>query len=124
MSGKAILLALAALALGGRAVAATPSDVENKLVNHLMQRAQLITVMNVAHPEAFQEDNDPNTLQIVILSGPNAKPSVSEDGEVVFMPLNISINDQSYLTQEAFHRKARRILAGKAPPPPGVTVPK
>lgn len=124
MSCKAIVLAFIALTIGGRAVAADQSDVENKLVNRLMQRAALISVMNVAHPEAFQEDNDPNTLQIVFLSDPKTKPSVSEDGEVVFMPMDISIADQSYLTQEAFHRKARRILAGKVPPPPGITVPK
>jgi hypothetical protein len=105
------------LAVFGRAVAEPPSDAEKKLMNTLMQKAVLISVMNVAHPEAFLEDNDPNTLQIVFLTDPKAKPHVSDDGEVVFMPDDISIADQGYLTQEAFLRKARRIMAGNVPPP-------
>lgn len=114
MSGKAITLACLMLAVAGRAAAAEPStDAEKKLMNTLMQKAVLISVMNVAHPEVFQEDNDPNTLQIVFLTDSNAKPHVSEDGEVVFMPPDISIADQGYLTQEAFLRKAKRILAAK-----------
>ncbi len=124
MSGKTIVLACLALAVCGRALAVEPTDLEKKLMNRLMQKAELVSVMNVAHPEIFHEDNDPNTLQIVFMTDPNSKPSVSADGEVVFLPPDISITDQGYLTQEAFYRKAKLILEGKAAPPPGVTVPK
>jgi hypothetical protein len=123
MSGKVIPLACLALALCGLTAAQEPSDAENTLINRLMQKAVLVTAMNVAHPETFQEDNDPNTLQIVFMSDPNSKAHVSDDGEVVFLPPNISVTDQGYLTHEAFRRKAVRIMQGKAPPPPGVTVP-
>lgn len=124
MSSKTIALTCLAAVLCGLALAAPPSDQEKKLMNRLMQRAELVSVMNVAHPEIFQEDNDPNTLQIVFMSDPNAKPRVSEDGEVVFLTQDTSIGTQSYLTQDAFYRKATRILEGKAPLPPGVEIPK
>lgn len=117
MSGKAITLACLMLAVSGRAAAELPTDAEKKLMNTLLQKAVLISVMKVDHPEIFQEDNDPNTLQIVFVTDPNTKPHVSDDGEVVFMPPDISVSDQGYLTQEAFRRKAKRILEGKLPPP-------
>jgi hypothetical protein len=115
MSARMSVLACLALALCGRAVAEEPVD--EKLINKLMQREVLIPVMQVDHPEAIVEDNDPNTMQIVFMTDPNAKPRVSDDGEIVYLPPGISITDQAYLTHEAFRRKAKRVLAGQIPAP-------
>lgn len=114
MSRKTVVLVL--LALSGISLAAQPAttDAERKLMNKLMQDAELVSVQNVATPQGFKEDNDPNTLQVVFLTDPNAKGSVSPDGEVVFVPVGADINLQNALTEEAFRRKARRILEGRA----------
>ncbi len=110
------LVTLAALA--GSAKAQTADDAEKKLINTLMQHQDVIAVNNVATAEGFVPDNDPNTMQVVILTDPNAKSSVSEDGEVVFLSPGLGPNQQANLTYEAFRRKAKRILAIKIPPPP------
>lgn len=114
MSGKAIVLALIALAAGTVALAAADNDDVKKLMNKLLQESELVSVQNVATPEGFKEDNDPNTLQVVFLTDPEAKGKVSEDGEVVFVPQGASVNLQNALTEEAFRRKAKRILEGRA----------
>jgi hypothetical protein len=117
MPGKAAVLTCLALALFGRAAAEQPSDAERKLINKLMQKEELITVSNVPTSVGFIADNDFNTLQIVFLTDPNAKAKVSDDGEVVFVPPGLSLTQHNWLTDEAFKRKARRILAGQAPAP-------
>lgn len=100
------------------AVAEPPTDEEKKLINKLMQREDVVAVNNVAKAEDFVPDKDPNTLQVVFLTDPNAKPSVSVDGEVVFLIPGISMDLQGMLTYEAFRRKAKRIMAIEVPPPP------
>jgi len=110
------LLTMAALA-GASSAQTTPAE-EKKLINTLMQRQDVVAVNDVASAENFVPDNDLNTLQVVILIGPNAKPSVSEDGEVVFLSPGLSTNQQGSLTYEAFRRKAKRILAITVPPLP------
>jgi hypothetical protein len=117
MTTKTLCLVTMA-ALAGAAAAQTTPDEEKKLINTLMQRQDVIAVNDVASAEGFVPDNDPNTLQVVILTGPNAKPSVSDDGEVVFFAPGLSTNQQGNLTYEAFRRKAKRILAVKVPPLP------
>lgn len=113
------VLCLVTLAALAGSVAAQPAgDEEKRLINTLMQRQDVIAVNNVATAEGFVPDKDPNTLQVVILTDPKAKPSVSEDGEVVFLSPDLTPNQQATLTYEAFRRKARRILAIKVPPPP------
>ncbi len=110
------LVALAALA--GFATAQPSPDEEKKLINKLLQYQDVIAVNNIASADGFVPDNDPNTLQVVILTGPNPKVGVSEDGEVVFLSPNLTQNEQGSLTYEAFRRKAKRILAAKASPVP------
>lgn len=110
------LVTLTALALS--AAAQTGPDEEKKLINKMMQQQDVIAVNDVASAEGFVPDKDPNTLQVVFLTGPNPKIGVSDDGEVVFTVANLSMNEQSRLTYEAFRRKAKRILAIKVPPPP------
>ena len=100
------------------AVAEPPTDEEKKLFNKLMQREDVVAVNNVAKAEDFVPDKDPNTLQVVFLTDPNAKPSISEDGEVVFLTPAVSMELQGMMTYEAFRRKARRILTIKVPPLP------
>jgi hypothetical protein len=112
------LVTLAALA--GSAAAQTGPDDEKKLINKLLQQQEVIAVNNVATAEEFVPDKDPNTLQVVFLTGPNPKIGVSEDGEVVFTTPDLEMNLQSKLTYEAFRRKAKRILAIKIPPPPSL----
>jgi len=114
MFGKALVLALLALSGSALAAPAPDTDEENKLMNKLMQDAVLVSVQNVATPQGFKEDKDPNTLQIVFLTDPNAKGKVSDDGEVVFVPVGADLNLQNALTEEAFRRKAKRILEGRA----------
>ena len=112
------LVTLAALA--GSAAAQTGPDDEKKLINKLLQQQEVIAVNNVATAEEFVPDKDPNTLQVVFLTGPNPKIGVSEDGEVVFTSPDLAMNAQGALTYEAFRRKAKRILAIKIPPPPSL----
>lgn len=95
------------------AIDKTPTDEEKALINTLMQRQQLIALTDVTDPDHFVADNDPETLQILFQSDPNTKPRVSDDGEFVVMPLSTTISDQSYLTYDAFYRKARRIVAAQ-----------
>jgi len=113
-----ILCLVTLAAMAGAAAAQQPNDEEKRLINTLMQHQELIAVNNVATAEGFVPDKDPNTLQVVILTDPHAKASVSEDGEVVFLSPSLSQNQQATLTYEAFRRKAKRILAIKIPPPP------
>jgi hypothetical protein len=122
MCGK--LLALAVLVLAVQAAAAQPGpapapatqapagdEAEKQLVNTLMQHTQMVTVMNVKSAEGFVADNDPNSMQIVFLEGPEAGPShTTEDGEVVFLNGG-SLNEQSWLITQAFEKKAKLILA-------------
>jgi hypothetical protein len=104
--------------LAGAAAAQSSADEEQKLINKLLQQQDVIAVNNVAAAEDFVPDKDPNTLQVVFLTGPNPKIGVSEDGEVVFTTADVSMNVQGNLTNEAFRRKAKRILALKIPPLP------
>jgi hypothetical protein len=110
------VVTLAALACS--AAAQTDADDEKKLINKLLQKQEVIAVNNVATAEEFVPDKDPNTLQVVFLTGPNPKVGVSDDGEVVFTSPDLAMNLQSTLTYEAFRRKAKRILAIKIPPLP------
>lgn len=112
------LALLAGLLFVAAAVAEPPTEEEKKLVNKLMQQEDVVAVNNVPNAQAFVPDKDPNTLQVVFLTDPNAKPSISDDGEVVFLTPGVSVELQSLMTYEAFRRKARRILAIKVPPLP------
>ena len=107
---------LLALAAGGIAFAQASSAPaipdEEKLVNRLMLHQDVVAVNNVASAADFVPDKDPNTLQVVFLSDPNAKSAVSEDGEVVFLNPAYTIDDQAKLTREAFRRKLHHL-----PPP-------
>jgi hypothetical protein len=114
MLGKAFAITCLSLALWGPAMAVDETtEAEKALINTLMQRQVLIAVSNVDNADTVVEDNDPNTMQIVFLTDPNAKARVSDDGEVVYVPPGLSITQQNWLTDEAFKRKARRIIQGK-----------
>ncbi|GAA0532144.1 hypothetical protein FHS83_002762 [Rhizomicrobium palustre] len=89
---------------------AAPAD-EDKQIKALMLRQDILAVNNIAKPEDFVPDKDPNTLQVVFISDPNAKSSVSEDGEVVFMNPDLPVNVQNALTYEAFRRKLKQLQA-------------
>lgn|GEM_PF-1375809 len=112
------LALFAASIFAASALAEPPTDEEKKLINKLMQQQDVVAVNNVAKAGDFVPDKDPNTLQVVFLTDPDAKPAISEDGEVVFLPPNVSVELQGMMTYEAFRRKAKRILAIKVPPPP------
>lgn len=114
-----LLLYCTALLFAG-ACYAEPSD-EDKLIKQLMLQQDVVAVNGVTRVEDFVPDKKPNTLQVVFLADPAAKSSVSEDGEVVFLNPDISVNAQAMLTREAFRRKAKRILAIKVPPLPNNT---
>lgn len=113
-TANCLLIALLAAA----APAWAQSENEDKLINRLIQLQTIVAVNNIAKPEDFTPDKDPNTLQVVILNDPAAKNSVSDDGEVVFLNAAVSVNTQNAYTREAFRRKAKRILAIQIPPPP------
>lgn len=113
MSRKAVLLALIAVVCGGAAAVTADSEELHKLMNKLLQTVEFVPVQNVATSDGFVEDNDSNTVQIVFLTDPSAKGKISEDGEVVFVPVGADVNLQNAMTQEAIRRKAARILEGR-----------
>jgi len=78
-----------------------------------MEETKLIAVMGVEGPSTnFEDDGDPNTLEVVFLSKRSDGPSrVSPDGEVVFL-YKASDKLQSELISKAFDLRVARAMAG------------
>ena len=102
------VLALALLAGLGTARADDQSDAVKNLANKLMQTTNVVAVTNLATTDTFVPDNDPDTLQIVYLTDPNAGRShVSDDGEVVYFVGNPSVDAQQPYIFKAFEIRAK-----------------
>lgn len=78
-----------------------------------METTRLVAVMDVDGPAAsFEDDGDPDTLEVVFLSRRSDGPSrVSPDGQVVFL-YRASPRLHSELIDQAFDRRAAREAAG------------
>ena len=95
---KVLLLMSAAVLISGAIPcrAAQPASQGCPVTNGDLAKVGEITKMVFIHqwskPEAqFQEDKDPGTLEVVVLSGPKDGPNaVSSDGQVLFQQENAS----------------------------------
>lgn len=88
-------------------------DNAEQLKLQLMKTTQVVGVTDYADsPDAFVEDRDQNTLQIVFLAKAEYGPSrVSEDGEVIFLAPGVTEDEQSNLIGKAFDIRVQRRLA-------------
>ena len=69
----------------------------------MMAHTKMVAVTWDKPANAFVHDNDPDTLEVVLLSGPNAGPShVSDDGEAIFLSNDASQDEMQALTTQAF----------------------
>jgi hypothetical protein len=103
---------LASLAGFGAAHADDQSDAVRTLANKLMQTTTMVAVTDVATADKFVPDIDPDTLQIVYLTDPNAgKSHVSDDGEVVFFVGDPPVDSQQPYIFKAFEIRAKLRLA-------------
>ena len=105
-------LTLALLAGFGATRADDQSDAVKNLANRLMQTTKVVAVTNIATPDKFVPDNDPDTLQIVYLTDPNAgKSRISDDGEVIYFVGDPSVDFQQPYIFKAFEIRAKLRLA-------------
>lgn len=96
------------------AAADDQSEALRKRVNELMQTTTVVAVMDVAAPDKFVPDTDPNTLQIVYIADPKAGTNhVSDDGEVIWFFGDPSVNAQQPYIFKAFEIRAKKQLGMK-----------
>jgi hypothetical protein len=94
-------------------LASEPPTDQAALRVHLMETTKVIGIMGVEGSSTdFRDDDDPDTLEIVLLSKKSNGPSrVSPDGEVVFL-YEASDELQSELIGKAFDLRVARRLGG------------
>jgi hypothetical protein len=82
-------------------------------MQELMVNTKVVAVTKLDGPaDSHESDDDPMTLEIVMLTEPSDGPSrVSHDGEVIFMQKEIEGKEQEMLFTSAFYLKAQRKLA-------------
>jgi hypothetical protein len=98
--------AFASIAMGG-------ADAERRL--RIIEQTRIVAVTGFTGPaSAFQDDGDPETLQIVFLDKLSDGPSrVSKNGEVIFL-YKASEKTQQELIAEAFEIRLAREAAAAA----------
>ena len=114
---RTLVIAASVVALFAAQPVLAQSDTEgpDQMRLKLMQDTLLIAVTNYGGPaNAFVEDNDPDTLQIVFLQKTEQGNShVSEDGEVVFLSPGASQDIQQQLISAAFDLRYQRRLGDR-----------
>jgi hypothetical protein len=107
------LLSLVLPATAFASIAMGESDAERRV--RMFEQTKIVAVMGLPGPAAeFQDDGDPETLQIVFLEKKSDGPSrVSENGEVIFL-YKASEKTQQKLIAEAFEIRLAREAAAAA----------
>ena len=107
LAATLVCISMAASAKGANTDKCTVSASQ---VAEKMQSTSTSLVSNyVGDPKDFKSDGDENTLEIVLLGGKQSlRGSVSADGEVVFIPEEISDDERQQLFFRAFALKVCR----------------
>ena len=114
MAGRQILSAFAVVLFAAAAHADDQSDAVKTLAAKLIQTTKANAVTDVATADKFVPDTDPDTLQIVYLTDPNAGRShVSADGEVIYFVGDPSVDEQQPYIFKAFAIRAKLRLGIK-----------
>jgi hypothetical protein len=103
------LLFIATLAAFSQAIAETPEEMHNRI----LEQTKVVAVMALKVPASeYKGDGDPNTLEVVFLSKKSDGPSrVSDDGEVIFL-YKPSDDVRQKLIGRAFEIRLARAASG------------